>query len=267
MKETARARSGGGEAGYKVRRAGFWWGLGGITGAVGLLFCVPTASLSAHPFLQSIELTLRLALTTTLLLLALGVPLAHWLNVSTWRGTSVIQTVVSLPIVLPPTVIGFYLLVCFSPLRPPGSWWVRLTGSPLSFSFLGLLIGSVLYSLPYAVQPFQVALKGVPSALLEAAEAAGATPWRTFWRVHLPLARRGLTVGATLGFAHTVGEFGVVLMLGGSIPGKTRVASIALYDEVEKFNYPTAHLYAVTLLLISGALLSLVTFLQRRATE
>lgn len=216
------------------------------------------------PFLQSIFLTLQLALTTTLLLLVVGIPLAHWLNTSRRRRfASALQTLVALPIVLPPTVIGFYLLVCFAPSRFPGSAWVSLTGRSLSFSFAGLVIGSVLYSLPYAVQPFQAALRGVPHAFLEAAAATGATPWRTFWRVHLPLARRGLAVGTTLSFAHTVGEFGVVLMLGGSIPGETRVASIALYDEVEKFNYPTAHLYALTLLLISGALLSVVAFLQR----
>ena len=234
-----------------------------VAGAVVLCLLHP-ASFVQHPFLQAIALTLRLALTTTLLLLTLGIPLAHWLNESSWPGVPVVQTVVALPIVLPPTVIGFYLLVCFAPTHLPGSWWFRLTGSALSFSFLGLLIGSVLYSLPYAVQPFQAALKGVSPALLEAAAATGASPRRTFWRVHLPLARRGLVVGAALSFAHTVGEFGVVLMLGGNIPGQTRVASIALYDEVEKANYGTAHLYAVTLLLISGALLSVVTFLQRR---
>ena len=219
----------------------------------------------AHPFLQSTALTLRLALTTTLLLLVAGLPLAHWLNTSERGWVPVVQTLVALPIVLPPTVIGFYLLVCFAPTHFPGSVWLRLTGSALSFSFGGLLVGSVLYSLPYAVQPFQAALKGVSPALLEAAAASGASPWRTFWRVHLPLARQGVLVGAALSFAHTVGEFGVVLMLGGNIPGQTRVASIALYDEVEKFNYPTAHLYALTLLLISGALLSVVTVLQRRA--
>ena len=219
-----------------------------------------------HPFFQSIFLTLRLAFTTTLLLLAIGIPLAHWLNRARWTKFGVVaQTVVGLPIVLPPTVIGFYLLVCFAPGHFPGSVWLAVMGRPLSFSFTGLVIGSVLYSLPYAVQPFQVALRGVPSTQLEAAAAAGASPWRTFWRVHLPLSRPGVTVGAVLSFAHTVGEFGVVLMLGGSIPGETKVASIALYDEVEKFNYPTAHLYAITLLLISGALLSLVNYLQRDA--
>ena len=223
--------------------------------------------ISTHPFVQAVALTLRLALATTFLLLALGVPLAHWLNTSRWRGISLVQTLVALPIVLPPTVIGFYLLICFAPTHLPGSLWVRLTGDALSFSFTGLLIGSVLYSLPYAVQPFQAALKGVPVVLLEAAAATGASPWRTFRRVHLPLARRGVTVGAALSFAHTMGEFGVVLMLGGNIPGKTKVASIALYDEVEKGSYDTANVYALTLLLISGVLLSVVTLLQRQASE
>ena len=256
----------GAAAGERRRLRISWWVWVGVAAASGVLLCYPV-SYVAHPFLEAIALTLRLALSTTLILLLGGIPLAHWMNVSRWRGVPVVQTLVALPIVLPPTVIGFYLLVCFSPAHAPGSWWTALTGSALSFSFLGLLIGSVLYSLPYAVQPFQAALRGVPAAMLEASSAIGAAPWRTFWRVHLPLARRGVTVGAALGFAHTMGEFGVVLMLGGSIPGKTRVASIALYDEVEGGHYQTAHLYALTLLLISGALLSVVTFLQRRGAE
>lgn len=246
-----------------ISRRGAWFVVGGAFVA----FLVHPSSFNLHPFLQSIVLTLRLSLTTTILLLLGGVPLAHWLNTSRWRGAGAVQTLIALPMVLPPTVIGFYLLVCFAPGHFPGSLWLRLTGRALSFSFTGLVIGSILYSLPYAVQPFQAALRAVPSAMLEAAVATGAAPWRTFWRVHLPLARRGVLVGATLSFAHTVGEFGVVLMLGGSIPGETRVASIALYDEVQKFNYPLAHAYAVTLLLISGVLLSAVTFLQRDAAE
>ena len=232
-----------------------------------LLFPFPVIGDAALPsaFAQSVVLTLPRAVTAALPLLARGIPRGHWLKPTRWTPTaSVVQTLVGLPVVLPPTVIGFYLLVCFAPGHFPGSVWFSLTGRALSFSFAGLVIGSVLYSLPYAVQPFQSALRGVSTPLLEAAAATGAGPWRTFWRVHLPLARPGVMVGATLSFAHTVGEFGVVLMLGGSIPGETRVASIALFDEVEKFNYPTAHLYALTLLLLSGALLSVVTFLQRR---
>lgn len=223
------------------------------------------ADFETGPFTEALGLTLRLALTTTAILLVLGIPLAHWLNTSRVFGVGFVQTFVGLPVVLPPTVIGFYLLVAFSPAHAPGSWWREWTGGPLSFSFTGLVIGSVLYSLPYAVQPFQAALGAVPDSLVEAAGAAGAAPWRAFWRVRVPLARRGLLVGAALCFAHTVGEFGVVLMLGGSIPGQTRVASIALFDAVQRFDYPTAHLYALTLLLSSGVLLSLVTYLQRRA--
>ncbi len=250
-------------ANVRIFGAGAWLAIG----AAVAVFCVPTASLGAQPFFQSIVLTLRLSLTTTLLLLGFGVPLAQWLNTSRWRGAGLVQTLIALPMVLPPTVIGFYLLVCFAPDHFPGSVWLRLTGRALSFSFTGLVIGSILYSLPYAVQPFQAALRAVPPVMMEAASATGAVPWRTFWRVHLPLARRGVLVGATLSFAHTVGEFGVVLMLGGSIPGETRVASIALYDEVQKFNYPLAHAYAATLLLISGVLLSAVTFWQRDAGD
>ena len=226
---------------------------------------MPLADFETGPFAEALGLTLRLALTTTAILLVVGVPLAHWLNTSRVWGIALVQTLVGLPVVLPPTVIGFYLLVAFSPAHPPGSWWRQWTGGTLSFSFLGLVVGSVLYSLPYAVQPFQAALGGVPHTLVEAAAGAGAAPWRAFWRVRVPLARRGLLVGAALSFAHTVGEFGVVLMLGGSIPGRTRVASIALFDAVQRSDYSTAHLYALTLLASSAVLLSLVTYLQRRA--
>ena len=263
MKDEGRGRRTRADEKTGILKLGAWITVG-IAFAV---FCLRPSVFVFHPFLQSLVLTLRLSLTTALLLLVIGVPLAHWLNTSRWPGAGWVQTVVALPMVLPPTVIGFYLLICFAPDHLPGSLWLRLTGRALSFSFTGLVIGSILYSLPYAVQPFQAALRAVPSAMLEAAVATGAAPWRTFWRVHLPLARRGLMVGVTLSFAHTVGEFGVVLMLGGSIPGETRVASIALYDEVQKFNYPLAHAYAVTLLFISGVMLSAVTFLQRDAAN
>jgi molybdate transport system permease protein len=149
-------------------------------------------------------------------------------------------------------------------LHPPGSWWRDGTGAPLAFSFTGLVIASVIYSLPFAVQPFQAALRAVPRDLLDAGQALGAGPVRVFLRLHLPLARRGITAGLTLGFAHTLGEFGVVLMIGGSIPGVTRVASIALYDEVQALDYPQAHAFAAVLLALSFALLLIVTLLQRR---
>lgn len=213
---------------------------------------------------QSLSLTLRLAAITTVVLGLIGLPLAHWLNTTRWRLAPALETLVALPIVLPPTVIGFYLLVAFSPLHPPGSWWRDGTGAPLAFSFTGLVIASVIYSLPFAVQPFQAALRAVPRDLLDAGQALGAGPVRVFLRLPLPLARRGITAGLTLGFAHTLGEFGVVLMIGGSIPGVTRVASIALYDEVQALDYPQAHAFAAVLLALSFALLLIVTLLQRR---
>ena len=213
---------------------------------------------------EALGLTLRLATTTTLVLAVIGLPLAQWLNRTRWRLAPAIETLVALPVVLPPTVIGFYLLVAFSPQHPPGSWWRELTGAPLSFSFTGLVIASVFYSLPFAVQPFQAALRGVSPELLEAGRALGASPWRVFLRLHVPLAWRGIAAGLTLGFAHTLGEFGVVLMIGGSVPGVTRVASIALYDEVQALYYPQAHAFAATLLVISFLLLLTVTLLQRR---
>lgn len=222
------------------------------------------AALLTPALWESLWLTLRLATTTAAVLGLIGLPLAHWLNRTRWRLAPVIETLVALPIVLPPTVIGFYLLVAFSPQHPPGSWWRELTGAPLSFSFPGLVIASVFYSLPFAVQPFQAALRGVPPELLEAGRALGASPARVFLRLHVPLAWRGIAAGLTLGFAHTLGEFGVVLMIGGSVPGVTRVASIALYDEVQALHYPQAHAFAATLLVISFALLLTVTLLQRR---
>ena len=216
------------------------------------------------PLWQSLWLTLRLAAITTLVLGLLGLPLAQWLNTTRTRIAPAVETLVALPIVLPPTVIGFYLLIAFSPNHPPGSWWSNVAGAPLAFSFTGLVIASVFYSLPFAVQPFQAALRGVPSELLDAGRSLGASPLRVFLRVHVPLAWRGIVAGLTLGFAHTLGEFGVVLMIGGSIPGVTKVASIALYDEVQALAYPTAHAFAATLLVISFALLLMVTLLQRR---
>lgn len=223
-----------------------------------------TTALLPPALWEALGLTLRLATITTLVLAVIGLPLAQWLNRTRWRLAPAIETLVALPVVLPPTVIGFYLLVAFSPQHPPGSWWRELTGAPLSFSFTGLVIASVFYSLPFAVQPFQAALRGVSPELLEAGRALGASPLRVFLRLHVPLAWRGIAAGLTLGFAHTLGEFGVVLMIGGSVPGVTRVASIALYDEVQALNYPQAHAFAACLLVISFVLLLVVTLLQRR---
>jgi molybdate transport system permease protein len=212
----------------------------------------------------AVGLTLRLALVTSLVLLAIGLPLANWLNNSRMRGVLFIETLVSLPIVLPPTVIGFYLLMLMAPQRALGAAWVSVFGHPLPFSFAGLVAGSVIYSLPFAVQPFQAAFRGVRPQMIEAALALGLTKRQVFRSVVLPLSRHGILTGVSLSFAHTMGEFGVVLMLGGNIPGQTRVASIALYDEAQKLNYEAAHAYALILLLISFGILAGIAFVQRR---
>jgi molybdate transport system permease protein len=216
------------------------------------------------PLWQSLGLTLRLAALTTAILAALGLPLAHWLNTSRSRLAPAIETLVTLPLVLPPTVIGFYLLLLFSPGRLPGHWWFTVTGSTLAFSFTGLVLASVIYSLPFAVQPFQAALQAVPKELLDAGRTLGAGSWSVWRRLHLPLASRGIAAGLTLSFAHTLGEFGVVLMIGGSIPGSTRVASVALYEDVEALDYGEAHAFAAVLLCLSFSLLLAATLLQRR---
>jgi molybdate transport system permease protein len=216
------------------------------------------------PVWQSLWLTFELAAVTTVILAAGGLPLAHWLNTSRSRLAPVVETLVALPIVLPPTVIGFYLLIGFSPHHAPGSWWVALTGHSLAFTFTGLVIGSVIYSAPFAVQPFQAALRSVPQEQLDACAAHGAPPWHVWTRVHLPLASRGIAAGLTLGFAHTLGEFGVVLMIGGAIPGVTKVASIELYDEVQNLEYSRAHGFAALLLGLSFVLILAATLLRRR---
>ncbi len=213
---------------------------------------------------DAIGLTLRLAAVTSVVLLVIGIPLANWLNNSKMRGIIFVETLVSLPIVLPPTVIGFYLLMLMAPQQPVGAAWMSVFGHPLPFSFAGLVAGSVLYSLPFAVQPFQAAFRGVGRDLVQSALALGLTKRQTFWAIVLPLSKHGILTGVSLSFAHTMGEFGVVLMLGGNIPGQTRVASIALYDEAQKLNYGTAHAYALVLLAISFAILIGIAFLQRR---
>lgn len=217
------------------------------------------------PLWQSLWLTVKLAAITTLILAALGLPLAHWLNTSRSRIAPLAETLVALPLVLPPTVVGFYLLIAFSPHHAPGSWWVSATGHSLAFTFTGLVVGSVIYSLPFAVQPFQAALRAVPQEQLDACAAHGAPPWHVWTRVHIPLASRGILAGLTLGFAHTLGEFGVVLMIGGSIPGVTKVASISLYEYVEALDYSHAHAFAALLLVVSFVLILAATLLRRRS--
>jgi molybdate transport system permease protein len=223
-----------------------------------------TEALHSGDLWAAVGLTLRLALATSTVLLVLGIPLANWLNNSRLRGVIFIETLVSLPIVLPPTVIGFYLLVLMAPQRPLGAAWMMVFGHPLPFSFAGLVAGSVVYSLPFAVQPFQAAFRGVKPELVQSALALGLTRRQVFWAIVLPLSRHGILTGVSLSFAHTMGEFGVVLMLGGNIPGQTRVASIALYDEAQKLAYGAAHAYALVLLLISFGILVGIAFLQRR---
>jgi molybdate transport system permease protein len=215
---------------------------------------------------EALWLTVRLAATSTTILLLLALPIAGWLDRTRSRAAVAVEALVSLPIVLPPTVIGFYLLVSFGSQSPLGRLWNEVFGHGLAFSFAGLVVGSVLYSLPFAVQPIQSAFREVDAALIEAACALGARPRQVFWRTVVPAARNGILTGVALSFAHTMGEFGVVLMLGGNIPGVTRVASIALYDETQKLNYPVAHGYALLLLATSFLMLLAIGVLRRRAS-
>jgi len=192
-------------------------------------------------------LTAKLALITTLILLVIGTPIAWWLANTRVKLKPVIEAVVALPIVLPPTVLGFYLLIVLGPQGTIGSWWVEITGQTLTFSFSGLVIASVIYSFPFVVQPLQSAFESVGRDVMEAAYTLGAKPLDAFLSVAVPLAKRGFLTGSVLGFAHTLGEFGVVLMVGGNIPGETRVVSIAIYDHVESLEYGQAHVLAAVL--------------------
>jgi molybdate transport system permease protein len=201
--------------------------------------------------IQALWLTLRLALMTTALLMLIALPLARWIAGGTGGVRAVVQAVVAIPLVLPPTVLGFYLLVALGPLTAPGRLIVRLIGHPLAFSFAGLVVGSVLYSVPFAVQPLVAGFQAVDPALLEVAATLGASPGRAFRTITLPLAGPSLITAAVLTFTHTVGEFGVVLMLGGNIPGATRTLSIALYDQVQEFDYAAANETALVLLAFS----------------
>jgi molybdate transport system permease protein len=208
--------------------------------------------------LETLFLTLRLAAISTAALLLVSTPLAWWLSRTRSRWKPPIEAVVALPLVLPPTVLGFYLLLALGPHGPVGASWLALGGEPLVFSFAGLVIGSVIYSLPFVVQPIQASFEELGRSPLEAAATLGAGPLDRFASVALPLARRGLVTGAVLGFAHTLGEFGVVLMIGGNIPGRTRVVSIAIYDQVERLDYASAHRLAAILLAVAFATLLLV---------
>ncbi len=207
---------------------------------------------------QPLILTFQLALVTTLILLFVGIPIAIWLNRSRSRIKPVIATLVSMPLVLPPTVLGFYFLLAFSPGNSFGRWIDDWFGIQLVFSFGGLVLASVIYSLPFMVHPLQSGIAGLPKSLTEASYVLGKSRWTTLWAVILPNIRSSLLTGIILSFAHTVGEFGVVLMIGGNIPGKTRVASIAIYDEVEALNYASANFYSAILFSITFIILLLV---------
>ncbi len=209
-------------------------------------------------------LSVELAGLTTVILLVLGLPIAWWLTTSRWRARFLVEAVVALPLVLPPTVLGFYLLTGLGPRSPAGRLFAAAVGHPFPFSFAGLLVASVLYSLPFAVQPFAAAMAGVDRRLVEASHTLGVSRLGTFARVTLPLAWPGVLAGAVLAFAHTLGEFGVVLMVGGNIPGRTRTLAVAIFDHVEALEYGAAHRTAGLLLAVSFVVLALVYALQRR---
>ncbi|RKZ70213.1 MAG: molybdate ABC transporter permease subunit [Gammaproteobacteria bacterium] len=216
------------------------------------------------PGFEPLLLTAKLAGLTTLILLVIGTPVAWWLATTKIKIKPVIEAVVALPIVLPPTVLGFYFLLILSPQSSLGGWWFELTGQTLTFSFSGLVIASVIYSFPFVVQPLQNAFESVGKDMMEAAYTLGAKPVDAFFTVAVPLARRGFITGGVLGFAHTLGEFGVVLMVGGNIPGETRVVSIAIYDHVEMLEYGQAHVLAGILLAFAFTAMLLMYVINHR---
>jgi molybdate transport system permease protein len=213
---------------------------------------------------QALWLTMQLAVIVSLFLIAIGIPIAYWLTYSRWRWKFLVEAVVALPIVLPPTVLGFYVLMALGSRSPLGRWWESLTGHTLAFTFEGLVIGSLVYSLPFAVQPFAASFGAVDPKLLRASASLGHSPLQTFRRVVVPLSKAGLVTGFALSFAHTLGEFGVVLMVGGNIPGVTRTLSIDIYDRVQAAEYSAANHTALLLLIVSFAVLSIVYGLNRR---
>ena len=208
-------------------------------------------------------LSVRLASATTIVLLAIGIPLAYWIVFSPRRWKFMIEAIVALPLVLPPTVLGFYVLIAIGPLSPVGRAYTRLVGHQLPFTFEGLLVASVLYSMPFAVQPFSAEFASVDRRLLEASWTLGVSRAQTFRRIVLPLSVRGLMTGIVLSFAHTLGDFGVVLMVGGNLPGVTRTVSISIYDAVQSLDYTAASRTSSFLLVVSFAILACTYALQR----
>jgi molybdate transport system permease protein len=212
----------------------------------------------------AIVLTVRLAAWVCAILLVIGTPIAYWVTFSRWRFAFLVESVVALPLVLPPTVLGLYVLMAIGADGAVGRVWTQVTGEPLAFTFEGLVIASVLYSLPFMVQPIAAAFGRVDPTLIEASAILGASRWRTFRDIILPLSRDGLVTGTVLSFAHTVGEFGVVLMVGGNLPGVTRTVSIAIYDHVQALEYGAANRTALLLVLFSFLVLMFTYAVQRR---
>ena len=217
--------------------------------------------------LQPLLLTFRLAAITTLILFVLGIPLAYWIAHTRTRFKPVIETLVSMPLVLPPSVLGFYLLLAFSPQHAFGQWIEQWFHVRLVFSFAGLVVGSVIFSLPFMVHPIQAGFQNLPPSLLEASRTLGKPDVVTLLRILLPNIKPALLSGAVLSFAHTIGEFGVILMIGGNIPGVTKVASIAIYDEVESLNYAAANFYALVLFAVSFAILLAVYMMNKKLVK
>ncbi len=216
--------------------------------------------------LTALWVTIKLASVSTLVLLIIGTPIAWWLSRSQWRFKFIIEAIIALPLILPPTVLGFYLLISLGPNGPIGGLVNLLGGAPLAFTFTGLVIGSVFYSMPFVVQPLQNAFASIGNRPLEVAATLRASPLDRFLTIAVPMAKPGFITASVLGFAHTLGEFGVVLMIGGNIPGSTQVASIAIYDHVEALEYGQAHWLAGSLLLFSFLLLIIVYGANRRFT-
>jgi molybdate transport system permease protein len=212
----------------------------------------------------AIWLTIKLASLTSAVLLVIGLPIAYWISFSRWRWKFLVESVVALPLVLPPTVLGFYILVVIGPHSPVGALYADLVGHPLPFTFEGLLLASVLYSLPFAVQPFASAFDQVDRRMIEASWTLGVSKLNTFFKLIIPLASTGLITGAVLSFAHTLGEFGVVLMVGGNIEGVTRTVSIDIYDDVQALNYTAAAKTAAFLLVVSYTVLLVVSAMNRK---
>jgi molybdate transport system permease protein len=212
----------------------------------------------------AIGVTLKLAMLTALALVVIGLPVAYWVSFSRWRWKFLVESVVALPLVLPPTVLGFYILVAIGPHSPFGRFYADLAGHPLPFTFEGLLIASVLYSLPFAVQPFAAAFDQVDRRLIEASWTLGVSRMGTFFRLILPMSVAGVVTGFVLSFAHTLGEFGVVLMVGGNIEGVTRTVSIDIYDDVQALDYAGAAQTAVFLLIVSYLILLSVYAMNRK---